>query len=350
MWKDNHIFLEDLEQLSLTEIIPWHELEDKTIFITGGTGLIGYTVASALIYFSLKNEKKIKVVLLVRDIEKAKEQYSKQLLVGADIEFIEGTVEHLPQINIPIDYVFHGAAPTGSSYFINQPVDTINTVCFGSNNILSFCREKKVTGMVYLSSMEVYGAIYEKTPLSEDKLGEIDILSPRSSYSEGKRMAENMCVAYYSQYQVPVTMARLAQTFGPGVKTDDQRVFAYMVRSALQNNDIELATDGTKENMYLYTADAVAALLLLMVKGNRGEAYNIANEKTYCSIKVLGETVLTALDKTNLKVKTNMGGSNAQFRPNGYLNLDVKNLKKLGWNAQYDLPEMLQRMGATFGI
>ena len=65
---------------------------------------------------------------------------------------------------------------------------------------------------------------------------------------------------------------------------------------------------------------------------------------------MLGETVLTALDKTNLKVKTNMGGSNAQFRPNGYLNLDVKNLKKLGWNAQYDLPEMLQRMGATFGI
>ncbi len=349
MWIENEIFREDIEEICNSAYIPWADLTGKTVFITGATGLIGYVVASALMFYSLRNGCQIDILLLVRDVQRARWLFKSQLNDGCNCRFVEGSLEEMPPVSCGIDYIIHCACPTDSAFFTTNPTETIRSIFVGTNNVLELARKKKALGMVYLSSMEVYGQVKTRDRLTEQDLGYIDPLSVRSSYSEGKRMAENLCCAYAHQYGVPVTIARLAQTFGPGVKNTDSRVFAYMARCALARQDIYLKTSGLKENMYLYIMDAVSALLLLLLRGSRGDAYNVANESTYCSIKDMARLVLDALGASSTKVYTNFGGDKqGHYRPEGYLNLDVGKLKALGWYPTVNLPEMYTRMVKTF--
>lgn len=379
MWTENKVFKEDLDYCVNVSFIPWADFNDKIFLVTGATGLIGYTFTCALLYQSITKKSGIKVLALVRDLEKAKAQYKEVLAGGAPLTFVQGSVDKLPEINEKIDYIMHGACPTASAFFTEHPVETIKTIIDGTDNMLNLAKDKKVKAMVHLSSMEVFGEITDKRKLSEEDLGKIDLTSSRSSYPEAKRLAENLCASYASEYNVPVRVARLVQTFGPGVKYEDNRVFAYMMRCALENKNIELKTAGTKENSYLYTMDAVTAILTLLAKGEIGKTYNVANEDTYCSVKDMGMLVLKTFGKDNLDVKTNVGNetttqiyslpkfnesgnrcnkesvmngknitcsnvfkdalsANTGFRPDGYLNVDTAVLKDLGWKAVINLP------------
>lgn len=346
MWINNNIFAEDLKNISSSKYIEWNRFYNKTIFITGATGLIGYTLASSILYYEKQNHKNIKVIALVRDVKKASEKFKEQIKDGCSISFIEGSVEQFPLIKEPIDFIIHGACPTISSLFSNNPVEIITTILDGTQNILKLAKEKKIEGCVFLSSMEVYGEIFSKDKLPEEMLGSINILSPRSSYPEGKRMAELICASYHSEYNVPVCTARLAQTFGPGISIDDNRVFGFMMRSAVSNINIELKADGKKENMYLYTADAATGILVLLTKGEGGKSYNVANDTTYCSVKDMGQLVLDTFEKRDLKVLTNVGAEEAKklYPPNSFMRLDTTKLKNLGWNAEIGLKEMYLRM------
>ena len=96
MWKENEIFRGDMESLCSSDYLPWKELEGKTVFITGGTGLIGYTITSTLLYRAYKRKTKLRVLLLVRDEAKARTQYAAQLADGCDLGFVTGSVEALP--------------------------------------------------------------------------------------------------------------------------------------------------------------------------------------------------------------------------------------------------------------
>ena len=346
MWKENKIFKEDLEYCINASFLPWNEFDGKTFFVTGVTGLIGYTFACALMYHALVKKSGIKVIALVRDIEKAKVQFKELLADGANLSFVVGSVESLPDVDDNIDYIVHGACPTASAFFTEHPVETIQTIISGTYNILDFARRKNAKGVVHLSSMEVYGETLTKQKLSENDLGKIDLTSPRSSYPEAKRLAENLCACFAKEYNVPVKVARLVQTFGPGVKYDDNRVFAYMLRCALEDKNIELKTSGEKENSYLYTMDAVTAILLLLCKGENGKTYNVANEETYCSVKNMGQIVLDTFGKAGLQVETNVGANTAtqMYPPQSMMNLSVKLMKELGWEAQTTLPQMYVKM------
>lgn len=343
MWLENKAFAEDMEQIAAAPFIPWERLKGKTVLVTGATGLIGYALTSALLY------RGVSVLALVRDRERAEAKFAAQLREGRPLSFAVGTVEAPGRMDGPVDYLLHCAAPTGSRYFVERPVETIKTVVDGTENMLELAREKGCLGMVFLSSMEVYGQVAEKRVLAEDCLGTLDLSSPRTSYPEAKRLAENLCVCYASEYGVPVKTVRLAQTFGPGVDREDGRVFAYVARCALDGVDVSLKTDGTKENMYLYTADAVTAILTVLLLGESGGIYNAANEGTYSSVKDMARTGMDALGRRDLKVRVNAGGREAEgYRPQGYLYLDTSALKRLGWKPEVGLPDMYVRMAAGF--
>lgn len=351
MWKENRIFLEDLEYGSNAECIPWERFFGNTFFITGATGLIGYTLASLLLYRSVEKKSDVRVVALVRNREKAREQFSGQLADGAPIEFVEGAVEDFDASRIAqkIDYVIHGACPTASAFFTEHPVETIRTIVNGTDNILRLCVEKHVQSAVFLSSMEVYGEVSSREKLTEESLGKIDLLNPRSSYPEAKRLAENLCACYASEFGLDVKSIRLAQTFGPGVKYEDARVFAYMMRCALENKNIELKTSGAKENPYLYTMDAATAILTVLAKGERGSSYNAANEDTYCSVREMGEVVLKVFGKTDLKVLVNAGYDvdASRYPPESSMNLSSEKLQGLDWSAHNGLQDMYVRMNSS---
>lgn len=343
MWTENKRFKEDLEYITSVNFIDWHKLDNKTIFITGATGLIGYTFASALLYRNLVYNSNIKVIALVRNITKAKEKFAEQLKQNANIEFVVGDVENIPIINDDIDYIVHGANPTASNYFVEKPVETIDTAVFGTMNVLKLAKEKNIEGMVYLSSMEVYGAPHTDYLIPEIKGTTVDTMNVRSCYPEAKRLCESLCASYADEYKVPVKVIRLAQTFGPGVPENDNRVFAEFIRCAKNKQDIVLQTAGTSKRCYLYTADAVTAILAILLNGEAGEAYNAANKGTYCSIMEMAKLVAYEIANDEIKVvikETN--NSKRKFPPPHKLNLDVSKLEKLGWCATKLLKEMYE--------
>ncbi len=343
MWIENKILEEDLERIVASEFIDWDGFRDSSVFITGGTGLIGQTVINVLLYANKARNLGIRVTALVRDREKAEMLFSEQLSESKVLSFIDGSVEDLPALP-HFDYMIHGASPTQSRYFVTNPVETIKAAVGGTMNMLSAAVGMKLRGFVYLSSMEVYG-----TPLTDEKIDEsypcnIDLSLPRNSYPESKRLCESLCASYAAEYGIPARSVRLAQTFGPGVNNNDIRVFAHFARSAVNGVDITLATAGTTKNTYLYTADAASAILTVLSKGKDGESYNAANESTYCSIREMAELVAGLYPEKGIKVICNISNDNSQYPSEAHRNLSSDKLKGLGWMAYTGLEEMYRRM------
>lgn len=247
MWIENKIFKEDLEYITSACFIDWQKFDNKTVFVTGATELIGYTLVSTLLYRNLKYKSNIKIIALVRNITKAKEKFAKQLKQNLNLKFVVGDVENLPQIDDEIDFIIHGANPTASNYFVDNPVETIKTAVWGTNNILNLAKEKNISGLVYLSSMEVYGAPPTDDLIDESQGTTIDTMSVRSCYPEAKRLCEALCTSYADEYKVPAKVVRLAQTFGPGIDKNDNRVFAEFLRCAIKKTGYSFANGRYKQ-------------------------------------------------------------------------------------------------------
>ncbi len=328
MENKSFIFNEDLSNVLKVDYIDWEILEGKTILITGATGLIGTSLIKSLDYVNERRKLGIKILALVRDEIRAKERFV-DILEHSSLKLAVGSVEQLPAIDDDIDYIIHGASQTASKEFVKHAVETINTSVLGTSNLLKLAKDKAVKGFVYLSSMEVYGYPVRGHKVTEEEIGAMSPLDLRNSYPLSKMMSESMCCAYAGEYGVPAMICRLTQTFGPGVNYDDTRIFAYFGRCVKEKKNIVLKTKGETERCYLYTMDAVTAILTIMLKGEPGRAYNAADESTYCSIAEMAKRV--AVDG-GISVEYDIQAEKANGFPQTlYMNLDTGALKKLGW-------------------
>lgn len=301
-------------------------------FITGATGLVGEALTERLA------ESGEEVTVYVRDKDKAEKIFSHL----SRVSIIAGAIEDAIRYDGDVDYIIHAAAPTSSEFFINNPVETIDSIVLGTKSVLEFAREKGVKSMVNLSSMEVYGTPTDDEDLTEDKQFYLDPLNVRSNYPLAKRLAENMCVAYSSEYDIPVKTARLAQVLGKKLLDGDNRVIAQFIRSALESRDIELATDGSTKQTYIGIDDSIEGILTVLQKGKNGDAYNIANDDTYCSIRELAETVSRELSDGDIKVIVNEVSDSSKYPPTRTLRINSYKLRSLGWNPKVDLIESLK--------
>ncbi len=336
----NKYIQEDALRLLHEEEKLFFSLQGKSVFVTGGTGLIGSNLIFALLEANRMFNLDIRVLALVRNRTKAKNLFESY--VGRDqyLEIIEGDVLHLPDINQQVDYVVHGASLTSSQSFIEKPVDTIDTAILGTKNILELAKLKKVEGFVYLSSLEVYG-IPKTVKVYEDTIGCNDFFNIRSSYSESKRMVETLCLAYGKQYGIPIKVARLGQTFGPGVDYGDNRVFAQFARAVLEQRDIVLHTLGETARNYCYTRDAVRAILYILLRGKQQEAYNVANMDTYLSIREMANLVVSLDEKKERKVVVDLQDvQKFGYNPIVQICLVSEKLEQLGWYPRVGIKEM----------
>ena len=263
----NQVIAEDMQYIR--NKINTLQIDGKTVLISGATGLIGRYLVSFLIKYC-----RCSVIAIVRDIEKARLLWED---VGDFIELIHSDIKELEISKMSVDYMIHAACDTASKSFAVNPVEVIYTSVEGTRRMLEIARCSGVKRFVYLSTMEVYGAPCIEEKIVETQGTTLDTMSARSSYPESKRLCESMCAAYFAEYQVPVQVVRLTQTFGPGVVYNDARVFAEFARCVIERKDIVLHTDGGTKRRYLYLADACAAILIVMAKGRCGEAYNAAN-------------------------------------------------------------------------
>lgn len=325
----------------------FEELKEKKILITGATGLIGSNLVKRLISYNKKYSLNIKIIAMVRDINKANKMFGECL--EYDVEFLLADILNEIEYNQGVDYIIHAASQTASKLFIDRPVDTIRTSVIGTLNVLEFAKRKEVKGFVYLSTMEVYGTPHDDTKITEDHVSNVDFLDVRSSYPGSKSLCENLCVSFWHQYELPSKIIRLTQTFGSGVSYNDNRVFAEFARSVVEGRDIVLHTSGDTKRSYLDVEDAVNAILLVLINGENGQSYNVANESTYCSIYEMASMVARVFCKNAIDVKVICEDHNKYgYAPSLRMNLDTKKIQYLGWRPKYDLIQMYNKMIGDF--
>lgn len=331
---NNSIFEEDIK--NIINYFDMSVFDGKTILVTGATGLIGKLCVKSL----LNSGYNTQVIALVRDEEKAKNIFGESKRLTYLVQDINQRINTTRRV----DYIIHAASTTSSKDFVEKPVETIYTAINGSRNILEFAKNKRLEGMVYLSSLEIYG-VNEKENIKEEDYGYIDILNPRSSYSESKKMVETMCISYGTEYGVPVKIARLAQTFGAGVSISDNRVFAQFAKAIINKENIVLHTKGETKRNYCYTTDAVRGIFTILTKGENNNAYNVANENSYCSISEMAHL----LENEYTKVEYKIDEVNRGYNPTVKIALNTEKLNALGWEAKVDLKEMFDRLIMNFG-
>lgn len=339
--KNNLFLLKDFERIE--KEYDFSELKGKSVFITGSTGLLGSQLVLYMDYLNQTNNYGIKIYALCRSEDKAMRVFAD---IFERIHCVIGDILNLPQVTDSIDYVIHGASITASKEFINHAVETIDIAVNGTLNVLRFAETKNVKSFVYLSSMEAFGVTDGKGEVREEDLGYIDISSPRSSYMESKRMCENLCACFAAEYGLDVKSVRLAQTLGAGIDYNDTRVAAYFARSVIEKTDIVLKTEGKTKRPILYSADAVSAILTVLLKGEKGNVYTAANPATFKTIRETAEMIVDKIAKNTIKLTFEIKEVPAEYAPNLNLNLNlnVDKLSSLGWKPKVGLQEAYERL------
>ncbi len=340
------VLQEDLEILAKSTLIPWTELENKSILVTGATGLVGSQLVKALACRNRLSNSNIRILACVRNVEKAKIIFA-ELENRPELQFVVADLSKEISVDGDVDFIIHTASATASKEFVTRPVEVIGTTLQGTTNVLELARVKNSAGVVYLSSMEAFGVVPPSDRRASEKdLGMVDLTNPRSCYPEGKRMAECLCTAYASEYNVPVKVARLSQTFGSGITYSEGRVFAQFAKAAIEGTDIVLHTRGLSWGNYCYTRDTIEALLLLLVRGNQGEAYTIANEDSNVRIKDMAQMVAEKIAGGKIKVVFDIPESAMTYgyAPDTELHLSSAKMQALGWKPTVSLEETYRRM------
>lgn len=334
---------EDLERLAQCGL-PFEAFDGKAILVTGATGLVGSQTVRALAAINRLRRTNIQILAMIRNLRKAQQIFG-DLLQRGDIYPVVADLNGEISIPSPVDYIIHCAAVTASKTMVTKPVETIVTAIRGTRSILELAREKHVTAFCYLSSMEVYGQWDGSREVTEDVMGYVDPLVIRSNYPMSKRMCENLCACYQSEYGVGIRIARLAQTFGAGVLPGETRVFAQFAQSVLSGQDIVLHTRGLSEGNYCYTADTIRALFTILLKGENGQAYNVCNEAAHTTIAGMAEFAAKVLAEGRIHVVYDIPEDNRfGYAADTRMRLSSAKLRALGWEPQYSLEDCYRRM------
>lgn len=337
----NQLFEQDIAEFVRSFELSAH-LNHTTFLITGGTGLIG----STLVHCLLALNRDIRIVALVRSEVKAQNMYEEKERMN--IRFVECDLSSFDYSVVgEVDYIVHCAAPTSSKFFVEQPVETFNTIVNCTQVLLEFAKRYPVKGFVYLSSLEVYGTILDDSNfVTEDVQGYLDPMAIRSSYPMAKRAAENLCALYAAEYNLNIMVARLTQTTGVNVSSTDNRYVAHFCRLTAKGDNIILYSKGKSAKPICYTTDCVSAILYILLKGEKGNAYNIANENTYISARELAEYLrdnFNSAIRIEFRLNDNMG-----YAPETRLRLSTAKLQRLGWSPQNDLKTILSKLISNY--
>lgn len=325
----------DIANIISADFIDFEKLRNKTVFITGATGLIGTSIINTLVAANKQLNLNCRIIAFVRSIEKA-----QSIFGNAEIEYLIGDITKPFQLSHDVDFIIHAASDTSSKHFVDQPLQIVNTTIDGTKNILSFAAEKHASKAIFLSTMEVYGRPENDEKISETHSTNLQTTEVRNCYPISKRMAEYICFCYAQTENININILRLTQTFGPGVRYDDGRVFADFSRCAIENRDIILHTTGDTKRQYLYVLDAVSAILAVLTSDSENQIYNVANESTYCSILEMANLVAGLGKHSKVKVELENDLQKYGYAPTLCMNLDTAKIQKLGWKPSKDLKQM----------
>jgi nucleoside-diphosphate-sugar epimerase len=261
-----------------------------TAIVTGAAGFLGRHVVSALLAEG-------EVVIGFDNFATSDPEDLEALGKEPRFEFFEQDVSSAEFRKVlddrlgseSVSEIFHLACPTGVPNLGPMALEMLETCYDGTRNALEAAGERGAR-LVLASSAEVYGNP-TVSPQTEDYTGNVDTLGPRKGYEEGKRVAETLCGIYAERYGVPAVIARIFNTYGPGMSLSETRVVPAFVRAALLGESLVVHGDGGQLRCHSFSSDTVNGLRLAMRHGTPGRAYNIGSQHAM-SVRSLAEKII----------------------------------------------------------
>jgi UDP-glucuronate decarboxylase len=262
----------------------------KRILVTGGAGFVGSHLVNKLLQ---ENHK----VYCLDNLFTGKRINVVDFLGYSNFEFLEQDVKE--EFTRSVDEIYNLACPASPIHYQADPVRTIETSILGAINVLNIA-EQNHARVLQASTSEVYGDP-EIHPQTEGYWGRVNPIGIRSCYDEGKRCAETLFFDYHRQYKTRIKVARIFNTYGPKMDSQDGRVVSNFIVQALKGEDITIYGDGSQSRSFCYVDDLVSGLIKLMEsKESLTGPINLGNPNEF-SILELAEKVI-AKTKTSSKI------------------------------------------------
>ena len=241
---------------------------------------------------------------------------------------------------VDFHFVIDTASGASPQLYVSDPVGIIRANILGVDRLLDNGRRHGMEKFVYVSSGEVYGE-GDGRAFTEDYSGYVDPMSVRSCYPSSKRAAETLCVAYAHEFGVDVSVARPSHVYGPCFTEGDKRVYAEFIRDVIGGDDIVMKSDGMKFRSWCYVVDCASALLYILLKGESGKAYNIADESSNKTIRELA-IMVADIGGRQLRVELPPDAAATGGTPITKAVFDTSRLRGLGWSVDGTMEEKMR--------
>jgi UDP-glucose 4-epimerase len=270
-------------------------MKGKTVFITGGAGFIGSTLARRL---SSNNQVVIFDNLTRNAMQHTLRDYRD------NIRFVEGDILDVEKLGATIadarpTHVVHCAAIAGIDTVVKKPVSTLETNVTGTVNVLRTIHRQldAVERVVLFSTSEVFGPqAYQSSELTSSVIGAVG--EARWSYAVSKLVCEHLGLAYYTQYGMPTVVLRPFNVYGPGQVGEG--ALSIFIQRAIRNQEIQVHGDGNQIRAWCYVDDMVDAVALVLGHDAAiGQSFNIGNARAVTTIYGLASTVIRLLNSVS---------------------------------------------------
>lgn len=338
---DNSLYAEDVSSTAGLEL-PWDKLKDSGVLITGAGGLIGSFLTDVLMWRNRNADMNCKIYAMGRNKSSVRERFA-QYWESPLFTFLEHDITDKLEREESFDYILHLASNTHPIAYATQPISTITTNVIGTDNLLRYAAEHGTKRFLFASSNEVYGENRgDEEFFTEEYCGYINCNTLRAGYPESKRCGEATCQAYRKEKGVDIVIPRLTRSYGPTLLQSDTKAMSQFLRKAVSGEDIVLKSEGNQYYSYTYVSDAVSGLLTVLLKGENGEAYNIADVKSDIMLKDLA-WVIAEICGRKLVFEIPDSTEKMGYSTATKARLDGSKLKTLGWKMKYDISEGVER-------
>ncbi|MGI5336756.1 UDP-glucuronic acid decarboxylase family protein [Streptomyces sp. CA-181903] len=252
----------------------------KTVVVAGGAGFLGSHLCRRLLADGHG-------VVCVDNLSTGSLDNIDDLAACSDFRFVRADVVEPLAVQGDVAAVCHLASPASPRAYLARPVETLLAGSAGTRHTLELAREKQARYLL-ASTSEVYGdpRIH---PQPECYWGHVNPIGPRSVYDEAKRFAEALTTAYRKTHGVDTAIARIFNTYGPGMRADDGRIVPTFIRQAVAGEPITVHGDGSQTRSLCYVDDTVEGLVRLLRSSHHGPV-NIGNPREL-SVRRVAEMV-----------------------------------------------------------
>ena len=336
--RNHYLYKEDLKRALNVKGID--TLKGKHFLITGATGLIGTFFIDALMEMN-ESGANITIIATGRNREKAKDRFGVYWDNPA-FSFYEQDVRSPFPKDIVADYIVPLASNTHPLAYSLYPIETIDINVLGAKNALDLA--SRCNGIVlYPSSVEIYGNGRNREAFSETNTGYLNLSNSRSCYPESKRLSEALCQAYSEEKGVKTKIIRLSRVFGPTMLKEDSKASSQFIKNAIAKENIVLKSKGQQLFSYTYVADAVNAMLFVLINGEYNTAYNISVDS--CNVSLLDfASVCAELSGTSVVFDLPSEQENKGYSIASVAIMDNNMLRALSWNGSYEIREAIEHV------